>query len=240
MNGYQVKFDLHTHSIASGHGTLDSISTMAGKAAGKGLSILGISDHGPGTVNSGSVSYFQGLVVAPKIRYHIRILYGVELNILNENGMVDLDDSILKKLDYAIVSMHTSNFKPGTCLQNTMAYKNAIQHPNVRIIGHCDDKRYEVDYEDLFYAAVQNKVVFEINNASLKENSYRPDAAKYDYEILRLCKKHNYPVVLSSDSHGADEIGDFTEALKMIDTSVFPKELILNYNIQRFKEFIKY
>ena len=37
--------DIHTHSIASGHGTSCTISDMAKEASRKGLKLLGISDH---------------------------------------------------------------------------------------------------------------------------------------------------------------------------------------------------
>ena len=42
--------DVHTHSIASGHGTTCTVSDMAKAASGKGLKLLGITDHGPGTL----------------------------------------------------------------------------------------------------------------------------------------------------------------------------------------------
>ena len=42
--------DMHTHSIASGHGTECTITNMARGAAEKGLRLLGITDHGPGTL----------------------------------------------------------------------------------------------------------------------------------------------------------------------------------------------
>lgn len=42
--------DMHTHSIASGHGTTCTISDMAKAASKKGLKLLGITDHGPGTL----------------------------------------------------------------------------------------------------------------------------------------------------------------------------------------------
>ena len=53
--------DIHTHSIASGHGTSCTISDMAKEASRKGLKLLGISDHGPGTLASGTSSYFRSL-----------------------------------------------------------------------------------------------------------------------------------------------------------------------------------
>ena len=50
--------DIHTHSIASGHGTTCTISDMAKAASRKGLKLLGITDHGPGTLNAGRWNFF--------------------------------------------------------------------------------------------------------------------------------------------------------------------------------------
>lgn len=237
MKECQAILDMHTHSIASGHGTTDTITMMAQAAAQKGLKILGIADHGPSTPNSSNISYFRGLHLAPPIRYGVRILYGIELNILSEDGTVDLDDSTLLNLDYAIISMHITNYKPGTCKENTLGYINAMKRPNVKIIGHCDDERYVVDYEELVNAAIQNSVVFEINNASLILDSFRPNAARYDSEIIRICKKYNYPILLSSDSHGAKGIGNFTESIKIIEDLGYPAELVMNYNMNLFHKY---
>ena len=46
--------DMHTHSIASGHGTSRTIADMAKAAAAKGIQVLGITDHGPATVAAGT------------------------------------------------------------------------------------------------------------------------------------------------------------------------------------------
>ena len=97
--------DIHTHSIASGHGTNCTISDMAKEAGRKGLKLLGISDHGPGTLASGTSSYFRSLPFCPRKRFNVDILYGVELNILNADGQIDLSDELLNNLDYAIISI---------------------------------------------------------------------------------------------------------------------------------------
>ncbi len=82
--------DMHTHSIASGHGTSCTISHMAKAAAQKGLKLLGITDHGPATLGAGTPSYFRSLTFSPKKRFGIDLLYGAELNILDSNGTLDL------------------------------------------------------------------------------------------------------------------------------------------------------
>lgn len=233
------EFDPHTHSIASGHASTSTITDMAKQAASIGLRGLGITDHGPATLCSSRAAYFRNLACAPKKRCGIDIFYGAELNILDNAGAVDLSDEILKNLDYAIISMHLPNKKPDTIENNTFAYINAMKHPKVKIIGHCDDTKYPVDYEALILAAIHYHVILEINNSSLSPNGYRGDTRENMRTILNVCKKYGHPVVLSSDSHGHEHIGDFRYALELIDEVGFPKELILNYSSEIFQKFIK-
>ena len=210
--------DMHTHTIASGHGTTCTISDMAKAASRKGLKLLGITDHGPSTLASGTSSYFRSLTYAPRKRFGIELLYGVELNILDPDGKVDMSDELLSELDYAIASMHAQNFRSGSVKENTTAYLNVMRHPAVKILGHCDNPAFQADYETLAYSARQNGVIFEINR-----------------EILRCCKKYEIPIVLSSDSHGVEHVGDFTYAEEFVHEEMFPENLILNSNIPRLK-----
>lgn len=234
------EFDPHTHSIASGHASLSTITDLAKQAAKRNLNMLGISDHGPATVHSSRSSYFRNLAYAPKKRCGIELLYGVELNILDNDGTVDLDDKILEKLDYAIISMHLPNKKPDTIEKNTFAYINAMNHPKVKIVGHCDDVKYPVDYEALIVAAIHYHVVLEVNNSSLSPDGYRGDTRENIRTILRLSQKYNHPIVLSSDSHGTEHIGDFQYALELIRELAFPETLILNTSSKNFKDFLGY
>ena len=66
--------DMHTHSIASGHGTECTITNMARAAAEKGLRLLGITDHGPGTLAAGTSSYFRSLTYSPKKHFGVELL----------------------------------------------------------------------------------------------------------------------------------------------------------------------
>lgn len=220
--------DLHTHTIASGHGTSSTIADMAKAAHAKGIAILGITDHGPATMAAGTPSYFRSLIGAPKYRCGVRVLYGIETNILDYDGKVDLDDSILARLDYAIASIHHPNLLPGDMEANTRAYKQAMKHPKVKIIGHPDDTRYPVDYEDLAETAAEYGVILEVNNSSLSPEGYRGDVRPNYISMLTACRKHRMPILFSSDSHGPAHIGDFTYAEKMADEMDYPKELILN------------
>lgn len=231
--------DIHTHSIASGHGTTCTISDMAKEASHKGLKLLGISDHDPGTLTSGTSSYFRSLPFCPKKRFGIDVLYGVELNILDIDGHIDLSDDLLNGLDYAIISMHQQNYRSGAAAENTLAYINAMKHPAVKVLGHCDDPHFPVDYRTLAIAALQENVIFEINEASLSPNGYRGDTTSNATEILYFCQKYEIPIILSSDSHGKDHVGDFTYSAEFVHQAMFPESLILNNQIPKLKFFLQ-
>lgn len=233
-----VKLDVHTHTIASGHASTATITDMAKAAAAGNLALLGISDHGPATFGGGKPSYFRSLSHAPEERFGVQMLYGAEANILDNSGKLDLDDSILKGLDYVIASMHHPIRKPGTIDENTAAYINAMKNPYVTIIGHCDDVRYPVNPLAIMRAAMEHQVLLEINNSSLRPDGYRGDTRFNALMILNLCVYFHYPVLLSSDSHGISHVGDCSYAQELAKRAGVPDELILNYAPEKFRTFL--
>ena len=230
--------DMHTHSIASGHGTHSTITDMAKEAARRGLRLLGITDHGPATLAAGTPSYFRSLLCSPAERLGIRMMYGVELNILDTEGTVDLEEELLQKLDYAIASMHSANYKPRSREENTAAFLQVMEHPSVKILGHADNPAYPVDYEVLARKAKKSSVIFEINEASLAPYGYRGDTRENCAEILRVSRRYDLPVLLSSDSHGPEHVGDFTFAARFVHEQAFPESLILNNQLPRLMAFL--
>lgn len=255
-----LELDIHTHTVASGHYTKDTVTDMIKQAAGQGLKLLGISEHGPALPHSCTLSYFRSLSSASSARMGVHVLYGVEANIMDAArqqlyfaqhpytghtavssyccGMLDLPEEILKNLDYVIAGMHLPCYQPGTVEENTEAYIQAMKNPYVKIIAHPDDTSYPVDYKRLVEAALDYHVLLEINNASLMPDGYRGNTSENSRMILELCKKQRYPVLLSSDSHGRRNVGNFTYALKLIRDVGFPEELVLNRSEKLFLDFI--
>ena len=230
--------DMHTHSIASGHGTRCTITDMARKASERGLRLLGITDHGPATLSAGTASYFRSLTYSSRNHFGIELMYGVELNILDTEGRIDLDQSLLNKMDYAIASMHRQNYAPGSIEENTRAYLNVMKNPVVKILGHSDNPAFPADYERLASFAASCGVIFEINEASLRPGSYRGNARPNALEILRVSRKYGLPILLSSDSHGTGSVADFTYASRLVHEAIFPENQILNNQIPRLKAFL--
>ena len=232
-----ILIDTHTHTIASGHATTDTITIMAKEASAKGIKLLAITEHGPATKDSCKQSYFVSLKQAPRNRFGMDLFYGCEANILDYQGTLDMEDSILANLDLNIASLHVVNIKPGTVSENTRAMIGAIRNPNIHILGHPDDEKYELDYELIIREAIKHNVILELNNASLLRDGYRGETLRNDIKYLTLCRYYKQPIVLGSDSHGKERIGNFDEAFCLLRRLNFPDELILNYDLGRFYQW---
>ena len=229
--------DVHTHTIASGH-AYNTIKEMAQSASEKGLELLGITEHAmkmPGTCHS---FYFANLKMLERKMFGVEMLFGVELNILNQDGKVDMEENLLKKMDIVIASMHIPCFKSGTKEENTQTYLKVMENPYVNIIGHPDDGRYEIDYEALVQGAKEYGKVLELNNHSMDSECTRENAVENDTVMLNLCKKYQVPVVMDSDAHFDLLIGEFDLARDLLEKLDFPEELVLNRSADAIREYV--
>ena len=231
--------DLHTHTIASGH-AYSTLMENIGYAKGNGLQTLGISDHAPAMDDAPNETYFENLRVIVKDWGALKVMHGAELNIINEYGDVDLSDEMLDELDYTVASLHYPILPRGRRSLCTDAAISAMSNPYVCILGHPDDDYMPLDYEALTYAAKQYHVALEVNNSSLCPGSFRKGAADNYCRMLKLVRKLEVPVIVSSDSHICYDIGNFVRALVLLDGLGFPEELVVNSSQKRLTEFLEY
>ena len=229
----KIVLDTHSHTIASGHFTTDTVTDLARAAKKRGLELICVTDHDPAIPGSASESYFRNLKYCEPKRLGVRILYGVEADVL-PCGKVGLPDDLLAEMQIVILSQHPPCFPPKSAEENTAALISAIRHARADIAGHPDDEKYPLLAEVLVKACSETGTAIEMNNASLTPGGYRGDATARDRELLRLCRRYGVPVTLGSDSHGAAHIGDFTYALKLVEEENFPQELILNTSVEKF------
>ena len=101
----QILLDAHTHTIASGH-AYSTIQEMAHMAAYKGLQVLGITEHGPSIEGTCPLLYFRNMFVVPRQMYGVRLLMGCEINILDNTGQLDLDDTHQNMHNIQIAGIH--------------------------------------------------------------------------------------------------------------------------------------
>ena len=60
--------DLHMHSILSGH-AFGTIRELAEEAAGRGMKLIGVTEHAPGIPGTCDPIYFRNICDAPRELY---------------------------------------------------------------------------------------------------------------------------------------------------------------------------
>ena len=232
---YRLIADTHCHTSASTH-AFSTLMENVNRAAEIGLKVLAITDHGPKNEDAPHPWYFGSLPhCVPRELGGITVLRGVEANIMDHEGTLDLDREALGKLDWVIASYHSCNCPAGTLRQHTNAYLKIAQTPEVDVIGHSGSPDYVYDYEAGIRAFREYGKLVEINQNSFR---VRKQSLKNCAEIARLCKKYRVPVVVNSDAHFCLQIGMMDDALQMLQEIDFPEELILNADLDRFRDYL--
>ncbi|MCD8159119.1 MAG: phosphatase [Clostridiales bacterium] len=230
----KYKFDVHIHSVASGH-AYSSITENARFAHEKGLDFIAITDHAPKMPGGACKLHFFNMCVLPEYIEGIRVLRGVELNILDDDGSIDLTDGYIDRLQVVIASLHTPCIKPRG---STEALINAVKNPRIQIIGHPGDPRYPFDVKAVVNAARENNTLLEINNTSFNPMNTRHGGETVVFELLKECKRQNHPVILGSDAHFHTNIGNFSYLEPILKEAEMPDELIMNTMPEKFLKFL--
>ncbi len=156
---------------------------------------------------------------------------------MNPQGDIDLDEYALAPLEIVIASMHTPcfdvNLGPDAV---TEGYINALsRHKKINIVGHMGDGRYRCDYRAVLEKVKETGRVVEINHHSF---DVRKGSGENCRQIASVCKKMEIPVVLSTDAHFSDDVGEVENSWKMLKSIDFPEELILNTSLSKLAEYL--
>lgn len=235
----KIEIDTHTHTLVSGH-AYNTLREMAQMAADKGLKGLAITEHAPKMPGSTCLYYFQNLRVVPREMYGVKLFLGAELNIMDEEGTIDLPEWVAEDLDISIASIHTPCFVGERTKETiTKAYVNAMKKSCVDIIGHPDDGRFPVDYDVLVRTAKETGTLLEVNNTSLSPKGFRQNTKDNAKKMLEYCKKYDAMVVLGTDAHVDVSIAEYQYAEEVLRETDFPKELIANTSLEKLRALLK-
>jgi len=232
----KIMADLHVHTLASGH-AYNTILEITESARKKGLELIAVTDHGPKMPGAPHRHYFSNLRVLPSEINGVEVLKGVEANILDCEGSLDLENSYLERLDIVLAGFHDDCIHPGSVEENTAALIKVIQNPFVNVIVHPGNPRFKVDYERVVSAAADHHVAVEINNGSL--TVVRKGSSENCREIARLCKKYGAMVSLGSDAHWHQLVGEFPKSMELLEEAGITEEYVLNTSADKIKEFLK-
>lgn len=226
--------DYHTHSRHS-DGRQSEVQIVEA-ARKRGLKEIAITDHGPLALGIGMKN--AGILTAMRQRIDdlnhiypdIEILLGVEANIRDLEGKLDVEGKELELLDILIAGLHPytiptswsdgmqifgQNFLRRLSRQerqkaieaNTQATVAALNsNPSLDILSH-PGLFYHVDIKAVSRACVENQVLFEINCA----HGYPP------ISDIMVAKEQGVNFIINSDAHFAKTVGQLDYGLEMIE-----------------------
>ena len=234
----KILADYHTHTIYShGKGTIEDNVKIA---ISKGIETLGISDHSYKHLTYGikKNDIFKMReeidLLNEKYKDKIKILLGVECNILDDNGNIDYDDKIGSALDYVMAGYHIGS-KPTNlkCLlnhannyifksnkskeYNTLAIINAMKNNDIFVITHPGDKG-DVYIEEIAKVAKETDTRLEINSSHKFLN----------VDQLKKIEHIENTFIVGSDAHIPQNVGNFDLALNTIKEAKIDLSLIEN------------
>lgn len=229
--------DLHTHTIASGH-AYSTLSEMVAAGQAQGLELMGITEHGSAISGTCDPLYFKNLWVVPRQWGQLRLLLGAELNILDTKGTIDMTEKDWRYMDIRLAGIHSICWDGGTAAQNTDGVIAAMHNPWINIISHPCDGTADLLFEPLVLASRETGTLLEINNNSIRPGRGKPKARANTIELLRLCRKHDVPVICGSDAHITFDVANFTSIPELLEETDFPDELILNDKPQQLLKLL--
>lgn len=236
-----IQADTHCHSIASTH-AYSTVNELAAAAHDAGLKLFCMTDHSPFGEDGPHIWHFHNYKVIPRVISGVTVVKGVEANIVDAQGNIDLPPSELEFMEWVVASLH--RFPAGAKLavdpklraDSTSAYLGlAKNNPAVDVIGHCTTDGFPFDYERVIPCFKEYGKFVELNESSLL---YKSGARKNAYTVFALCKKYEVPIVVSTDCHHSSMIGRTPTAFALLEELDFPQSLIFNSDAERVKEYL--
>jgi putative hydrolase len=228
--------DMHTHTVASGH-AYSTVNEMVQEANRKGLQALAFTDHGPALPGGPHLYHFGAMRFIPPWISGVRVLRGVEANIIAHDGSLDMPDSYLAKLDFVMAAFHEDcGFNDQGVDKNTDAVLRAMSHPRVNAIAHSGNPAFPVHLEKLVQGALQTGTALEINNSSFDMS--RKGSRPHCEQLAALIALSGTKVVVGSDAHIAQGVGEFDNAREVLLKAGISCEQVVNSSYKRLMAFL--
>ncbi|TCL66526.1 putative hydrolase [Hydrogenispora ethanolica] len=231
----QLVVDTHTHTLVSGH-AYSTVQENARAAKAKGLAMMAMTDHGPAMPGAPTWVYFENLKVIPPLLEGVRIIKGAEVNITDYQGRLDIPDTTLRKLDFAIASLHDLCLIPAGIEENTAAMIHVLRNPYIDGLAHPGNPQFPVAIDRVVAAAKQYHKLIELNNHSF---TARAGSAPNCREFAVQCKAAGVRVICGSDAHFSTGVGEFDHVRRLLETVAMPEELMLNASAPRFEAYLQ-
>jgi len=205
-----------------------------------GYEYVGISDHTKSLgiadgQNEKQILAQHKAIEKLKLKLKFRILHGCEVNILN-NGLLDIKDEVLEKLDYVIASVHSS-MKMGK-KEMTERIVKALENPNVDIFAHPTGRligkrdEYQMDFDKILEVAKKTGTILEINSS--------PKRLDMNGFNVRRAKAKGVKMIINTDSHQKGQLGLMEYGVGQARRGWAEKEDIINtLSVEKLLESFK-
>jgi putative hydrolase len=230
----RIAIDTHTHSVASGH-AYSTVYELAMGARRRRLKGFVLTDHGPALPGGTQLYFFGNLRVLPDRIAGVRFYKGIEANILDDKGRLDLGDGELAQLHFVYAGLHEVALPSRSEAENTLALVSALRNPLVDAVSHPGNPRYPVDIRAVVLAAKECGKAIEINNSSFRIRKGSGDRCG---EFARLCAQTGTFVVCGSDAHFWGDVGRLDTAVAVIKEARVPRGLVVNATVASFEAFV--
>ena len=227
--------DLHVHTVSSGH-AYSTVKEYVDRAKKIGLKAIGISDHGPAMPGGPHAYHFSNMKMIPDKIDGVRIYRGVEANVIDAAGKIDLTEDDLARLDIVMLAMHPRcGYENQGEEKNTEVLAKALENRFINVIAHPGNPKYPVNLEQVVAIAKEKKVVLEVNNSSFTS---RVGSWPRCLELAKEVKRQNWKVVLGTDSHIFTMLGHFDDALKLIREAGLTEEHVINTSFDKIDKYL--
>ncbi|MDE1329578.1 phosphatase [Vibrio aestuarianus] len=228
--------DTHTHTYASGH-AYSTLIENAKSAQENGLAMFCTTDHAESMPGAPHYWFFSNQRVLPRFLDGVAIIRGVESNIINRLGDIDIHPSVDQNLDWVIASFHEPVFQPADKAAHTEALINTIQSGRVDALGHLGNPNFDFDFNAVIACAVEHNVAIEINNSTLKGHS-RVGSVDRCYEIAKVAKAHGAYITTGSDAHFCHDVGNLHLASDLLDSVGISPDKVITHSVMQFLAFL--
>lgn len=230
--------DYHTHTTYT-HGT-SSVEENVMQAENLELKEIAITEHcylGYNHIKKGDIEKISDDIERIRNKYKVKILLGIEANLMSRSGDIDIADEELEKLDIVILGYHKASKysfvewlkfalpnmirKKPTKKQievNTNAYLNAINKHRINIVAHLGYAGCTVDYVKIAKECVKKNIFIELNGKRIN----------FGKEDIQGMVATGVKFIINSDAHSKLAVGKNHRAFNMIEKYKIPLDQIAN------------
>jgi len=140
-------------------------------------------------------------------------------------------------MDIVLLGIHSSIPDGlGTKAYTDMLILAMEKNPYVDIIVHANASIYELDLEAVVQSALKNDMVIELNNTKCCSGRSHANSTR---NLIDICMRLSCPIVVSSDAHTINEVGQDSMVQSLLQEVRFPQELIENLDADKAFAFLE-